>query len=180
MGACVCSLRTGLRQDHAGAGPGGRGKRAAAAFAGMRTTKRPVLYLDRENSAAFVAAVLKRMGSKDGGPLWLWGDGAPNRRRTFGSGIVQTWVLHCPVKPLVVVDSLGGLQRPPMRMTRQPPGPTCSAPANLADMGAVVVILHIAARERVPRTTEAVPTSKRPAMRRSSSPTLARPTESNG
>lgn len=110
-------------------------------FAGMRTTRRPVLVLDRENSAAFVADVLKRMGAKDGGPLWLWGGWCAESAADLGSGIVQTWVLHCPVKPLIVVDSLvafNGADENDAAATR-----TYMQRARfLADMGAVVVFLH--------------------------------------
>ena len=75
-------------------------------FAGMTTAKRPVLVLDRENSAPFIVDVLTRIGATDGAELRIWGGWLPEQASDPGSGIVTTWVLGCDPKPLIVVDSL--------------------------------------------------------------------------
>ena len=75
-------------------------------FAGMKTQKRAVLVLDRENNASYVADILRRLDAKDGGEIKIWGgwnlEGPPDP----GAGIVQTWVAACDPKPLILIDSL--------------------------------------------------------------------------
>jgi hypothetical protein len=111
------------------------------AFAGMKTARRSVLVLDRENPSSFVADVLKRLGAQDGGDLRIWGGWLPEQAPDPGSGIVQEWVLACDAKPLIVMDSLvafhGGDEndasetRTYMQRCRW-----------LANMGATLLLLH--------------------------------------
>jgi hypothetical protein len=111
------------------------------AFAGMTTARRPVLVLDRENSAPFICDVLKRLHTTDGNGLWIWGGWLPEQAPDPGSGIVMTWALACNPKPLVIVDSLiafhsgdendAGETRAYLTQCRR-----------LADLGATVLLLH--------------------------------------
>jgi hypothetical protein len=110
-------------------------------FAGMKTVRRPALVLDRENSAAFVADVLKRLRATDGNGLWIWGGWLPEQAPYPGSGIVMTWVLSRDPKPLIVVDSLiafhGGDENDASE-TRS----YLQQCRRLADLGATVLLHH--------------------------------------
>ncbi len=112
-----------------------------AEFAGMKTARRPVLVLDRENSAAFIADVLKRLHAKDSGDLRIWGGWLQEQAPDPGAGIVQTWVLSCDPKPLIVVDSLvafhGGDENDASE-TRS----YLQRCRRLADLGATILLLH--------------------------------------
>jgi RecA-family ATPase len=110
-------------------------------FAGMKTSKRPVLYLDRDNSVGFVADVLRRIKAKDGGPLWIWGGWCAEEAAEPGAGIIQTWVRSCDPKPLIVVDSLvafhGGDENDSSETRR-----FMQDSRRLANLGATVLLLH--------------------------------------
>jgi hypothetical protein len=110
-------------------------------FAGMATTKRPALVLDRENGAAFMADVLKRLHAKDGDGLRIWGGWLPEDAPDPASAIVLGWALGCDPRPFIIVDSLvafhGGDEndstetRAFMQHCRR-----------LADLGGTVLLLH--------------------------------------
>jgi len=115
--------------------------RCGAAFAGMETTKRPVLILDRENTAAFIADVLRRLRVRDGDGLRIWGGWLQEQAPDPGAAIVQGWVLSCDPKPLIIVDSLvafhGGDQNDSTETRAY-----LHRCRRLADLGATVLLLH--------------------------------------
>lgn len=110
-------------------------------FAGLKTAQRPVLVLDRENSAPFIVDVLTRIGATDGAELRIWGGWLPEQAPDPGSGIVTTWVLGCDPKPLIVVDSLIGFHSGDENDASETRS-YLQRCRRLADMGATVLLLH--------------------------------------
>ncbi len=102
---------------------------------------RSVLILDRENPRSVVQDRMRRLNLADS-PLLRWaggwnGDDAPGPE----AAVVISWVRTCPVKPIVIVDSLaaflGGDENSATDMRR-----FMHFCRRLADLGACVVIIH--------------------------------------
>jgi archaellum biogenesis ATPase FlaH len=74
-------------------------------FLGKKCQQRNVLYLDGENTSSVVQERLKRLGLRDGEGFVMWGCWHDRPPELQGPGILE-WVLSCPEKPLIIVDSL--------------------------------------------------------------------------
>lgn len=110
-------------------------------FAGLKTQRRPVLVLDKENPLAIVIERLERLGVDVSENFKIWGGWCEEEPPQPGAMIVVQWVMGCDPKPVIIVDSLIGFfegdennaseVRQYMHAFRQ-----------LANMGATVVVLH--------------------------------------
>lgn len=110
-------------------------------FLGRESLQRPVLILDRENTAPIVQERLTRLRIQDGSGLRIWGGWLPDEAPEPGASVILEWVDRCNPKPLIIVDSLiafldgdendAQVVRAFMQQLR-----------NLADAGAAVVVLH--------------------------------------
>lgn len=110
-------------------------------FAGLLTTRREVLILDRgENTLGIVQERFRRLGIKDGNGLrhyggWLGDVPAP------GSPLVMEYVTATNPKPMIIVDSLisfiDGDENSAVEMRA-----FMRQPRQLASLGAGVVVIH--------------------------------------
>jgi hypothetical protein len=112
-----------------------------AEFLGRGCLQRPVLILDRENTAPVVQERITRLRIQDGSSLRIWGGWLPDEAPEPGATVILEWIDRCNPKPLIIVDSLiaflagdendAQVVRAFMQQLR-----------NLADAGAAVVVLH--------------------------------------
>ncbi len=112
-----------------------------ADFAGMRTSQRRVLVLDRENPISIVVDRLEQLKAEDGDSLRIWGGWLPEEAPDPAGAIVQNWILSCTPRPFIVVDALVAFNqgaendssetRDYMHHYRQ-----------LANLGATLLVLH--------------------------------------
>ncbi len=110
-------------------------------FAGMATSRRPVLILDRENRLSIVVDRFERLGIRDSENYRVWGAWEQEEPPDANSQLVAGWVVSTDPKPVIFVDSLVAFRS----------GDENDAAATrahmdgyrkLANFGATIVILH--------------------------------------
>jgi hypothetical protein len=111
-------------------------------FGGMRTSKRPVIVLDRENPLPVVVDRNKRLGISDGNGLTIWGGWCPEEPPGPLSEELLSWVAGCDSKPFIIFDSLisyfdGQSENDSAAIRRYTQGFR-----KLAEMGCTVLVLH--------------------------------------
>jgi len=75
-------------------------------FCGLKTTPRPVLILDKENSLPVKREMLERLGIRDGNGLTIWGGWNLDEPPALGSVVLHEFVAASNPKPFIAVDSL--------------------------------------------------------------------------
>jgi archaellum biogenesis ATPase FlaH len=111
-------------------------------FAGLRTQRRPVVYLDKENGLPIVAERFSRLGISDSPDFRYWGAWCQSDPAAPTSSTIVSWVKSCDIKPVIVVDSFGafsdGVDENDAAQVRK----WMNGPRRLADLGATVIVLH--------------------------------------
>ena len=111
-------------------------------FAGLRTQRRPVLYLDAENPIPIIAERFRRLDISDSADLKYWGGWCPSEPPAPSSPAILQWVKSCALKPVVVFDSFGGFSRGADENDAGAVRAWMDGPRRLADLGATVMVLH--------------------------------------
>lgn len=110
-------------------------------FAGLATSKRRVLMLDRENSRTVVCERFDRLGIVDSNDFTIWGGWETEGAWGPNSAVIVDWVKSCDPKPLLVFDPLIAFNE----------GDENSAKdtrryfqhfRNLANLGATVIVIY--------------------------------------
>jgi hypothetical protein len=112
------------------------------AFCGMATSRRPVVYLDRENPLPVVAERNCRLGVVDGHGFTIWGGWCEAEPPGPMWPDLLAWAEACNPKPLMIFDSLisffdGRSENDSAEMRRYMQGFR-----KLADIGCTVLVVH--------------------------------------
>jgi archaellum biogenesis ATPase FlaH len=111
-------------------------------FAGLRTQRRPVLYLDRENGLPITLERFGRLGIKDSTDFKVWGGWCASEPPTPWSPPIIQWVKSCELKPVIVVDSFGAFSNGADENDAAQVRAFMDGPRRLANMGATMIALH--------------------------------------
>lgn len=111
-------------------------------FAGLETSKRRVLVMDRENPAAVVLERRARLGITEDNPnVWVWGGWCEDEPCEPASPIITTWVQACDPKPVIVIDSFVAFAQCDENSATEVRA-FMQALRRLANMGATVILIH--------------------------------------
>ena len=110
-------------------------------FAGLKTQRRPVLILDRENPLAVTAERFDRLGIDDSPNFIVWGAWCGEDAPDPVSPIVIRWVESVDPKPVIIVDSFVAFNTGDENDATQVRAYTEKF-RYLANLGASVIVLH--------------------------------------
>lgn len=115
-------------------------------FAGFKTKKAPVLYLDRENPQIIAQGRVKQQGIVTDDRFYYWGnwvnvDGAKADAPIPADPRVLQFVSSAPVKPLIIVDSMTAFYKGDENDSVKVRAFLHQA-RSLADAGATVLLIH--------------------------------------
>ena len=110
-------------------------------FAGLATSRRKVLVLDRENPPTVVRERFDRLGIVDSDDFKIWGGWEIEEPAGPNSAVIIDWVKLCDPKPLLVFDSLIAFNEGDENSAKDT-RKCFQGFRNLANLGATVIVIH--------------------------------------